>query len=121
MPVEPLPDTDPGQRLLTDEEKTEIAMIFAKFKSTYGKELVAMGWDRAAVFGGLDPLSAVVVNDVPGVMAILLSGGRVQSINPNRIVLMDRFNWPLAWRRSGCFVGGQYFEELENTDKKYSV
>ncbi|MBF0341103.1 MAG: hypothetical protein HQL95_09115 [Magnetococcales bacterium] len=105
-------------RLLTDDEQTDIDRVFADFKNLYGHTLVEAGWNRDLVFGGLDPLAAVTVDDVPGIIAILRSGGVVEAILPNRILLRDGQNRRLAWLWSGGFLGGKCLQQLENEEMR---
>ena len=98
---------DSGLRPLTAEERADIARVFAEFRSVHGRTLAANGWDRAAVFGDLDPLAATVVDEIHGIIAVLRSGGTVGKILQDQILFRDRFNWPLIWTRGGMFVAPQ--------------
>ena len=103
-------------RLLTEAEKADIAKVFEEFRDAHGRELHAMGWNRDLVFFGMDPMAAVTMDDVPGIIAILRSGGVVEAILPNRIMLRDSLNRQLAWLRSGCFVGEKCLQQLEDKE-----
>jgi hypothetical protein len=105
-------------RFLTDDEKADIALVFADLKEQHGHALVDAGWNRDLVFGGMDPLTAVNVDDIPGIIAILRSGGVIEAILPNRILLRDGQNRRLAWLRSGCFVGGEYLQQMETEEAR---
>lgn len=107
-----------GERPLTDDEKADIARVFSEFRDAHGRALVPMGWNRDLVFGGLDPLAGSKVDDIPGIMAVLRSGGRIEVITPKWIKLRDQFDWPMAWLKSGCFVGGDLLQQLESEEKK---
>ncbi|MBF0339687.1 MAG: hypothetical protein HQL95_01825 [Magnetococcales bacterium] len=110
---------DHGQIPLTEAEKTDISRVFGEFRVEHGHALVAMGWNRALVFGGLDPLAAVVVDDVPGIVAVLRDGGKVCEIRQDRIMVQDRYGWPMAWMKFGGFVGGDYLQQIEKKEKTH--
>lgn len=107
-----------GERPLTDAEKADIARVFEEFRDAHGRELHAKGWNRDLVFGGLDPLAAVIMDDVPGIIAILRSGGVIEAILPNRILLRDGQNQRLAWVRTGWFAGGKCLQQLEDKERE---
>ncbi|MBF0213034.1 MAG: hypothetical protein HQM00_05640 [Magnetococcales bacterium] len=112
-------ESDPGGRPLTDDEQADMAKTFHQLRERHGRELAAFGWDRKSVFGGLDPLAAKVMDDVPGMIALLRSGGRIVEIRRDRIVVEDRFRWPMAWMKYGGFVAGDSLQQLENMEKKH--
>ncbi|MBF0439383.1 MAG: hypothetical protein HQL93_09710 [Magnetococcales bacterium] len=106
-----------SERPLTDAEKTDIGRVFEEFRAAHGRELHAMGWARESVFFGMNPLEALTVDEVPGLMALLLAGGKVERILPDRILLKSSNRDRMAWLKKGCFVSDEYREHIEIMEK----
>ena len=134
--VKPLPDAQTAVRIqehrdalvallesaspairLGEKEQASLATCFHAFRDRHGHALMSAGWDRAAVFGGLDPLTAKTWNEVPGVAAILLDGWEVTEILPDCLVFRRQPGEMMAWLRSGYFLAEQALEEHEQRRK----
>lgn len=80
-------------RQLSDAEQDEIKSAWDAFKRQHGKALLAGGWDRKAVFGDLDPTNATDVDAIPGVMALVMAGWKLERIEKSRLL----FSWGDLW------------------------
>ena len=78
---------DPFLRPLTDEEKRRIDEVFQNLRDQHGHALVEAGWHREVVFDGLDPTQCEKAGDVPGVIGLLMSSGRLVKIHPDQLDL----------------------------------
>ncbi|MBF0098223.1 MAG: hypothetical protein HQM04_15415 [Magnetococcales bacterium] len=107
--------TDPGRRLLNDEEKRRIGEVFHAFRDQHGRALVAAGWNRDEVFSGTDPLAVATVGEVHGVIWFLMRGAELAKIAEKAIYFQLVDGSRVAWLRGGCFVSDPYLGELEKT------
>lgn len=101
-------------RRLTTAEKAAIGQTFVEFRDQHGHALVAAGWDRSAVFCGMDPTAIETVDDIPGILALLWAGGRVERITEQMLYFRRMDGSRVAWLRSQCFVGDPYLREIES-------
>ncbi|WP_130471415.1 hypothetical protein [Candidatus Magnetaquicoccus inordinatus] len=108
---------DPLLRPLTDEEKIRLAAAFRTLRDRHGRELHAAGWDRDAVFDGLDPTRCEVAGDVPAVLGLFMDGGRLVAVHPDRLDLEFPNGVPFSKIRGGCLMGGTVLEEFLRTGK----
>ena len=106
---------DPFLRPLTAEEKRRIAEVFNALRDQHGHSLVAAGWHRDVVFDGLDPTVCEKAGDVPGVIGLLMAGGRLVRIHPDRLDLEFPDGVPFSKIRGGCLLGGKVLEEYLST------
>lgn len=105
-------------RALTDDEKAAVDLAFWEIKKQHGRTLLAGGWDRAAVFGGLDPTKATTVDEVPGVIALVIGGYRLMEIK-SWVLIFWHANGNRAGRlKDGILVGGEYLNSLERKNAK---
>ncbi|MEO5349791.1 MAG: hypothetical protein H7836_09105 [Magnetococcus sp. YQC-3] len=108
---------DPGGRPLTDEEKRRVEEAFNSLRDQHGHALVAAGWHRDVVFDGLDPTRCETAGDVPGVIGLLMAGGRLVKIHPDRLDLEFPDGELFSKIRGGCFLGGKVLEDYLITGK----
>jgi hypothetical protein len=99
-------------RQLDEAEHEAIVIAFEAFREQHGPELVEHGWDRVSVFGGLDPLHPVTLDDLPGVIALWMDGWQVVEIARDRL-LFRRGHDRTAWLRDGFFLGGEALTQWE--------
>ncbi|MEO5331338.1 MAG: hypothetical protein H7839_04890 [Magnetococcus sp. YQC-5] len=97
---------DPATRPLTDNEKLGIDLAFATLKKQHGGKLVEAGWTRPVIFDGLDPTTCQTAGDVPGIIGLLMAGGRLAAIHPDRLDLEFPDGEPLVKIRGGCLLAG---------------
>ena len=102
---------EPMERPLTPEEKRRIEEAFNGLRDQHGHALVEAGWHRDVVFDGLDPTQCEKVGDVPGVIGLLMSGGRLVQIHPGRLDLEFPDGVPFSKTRGGCLLGGSELEK----------
>ena len=93
-------------RAVTEEEKSTIDSVFAKFKRQHGKALLTATWDRMAVFGKDNPTAVATVDDIPGVIALLMGGYLVVGITADRLQFRDPHGDRVDKLRGGVLVGG---------------
>ena len=105
------------ERLLTDEEKRSANKAFQSLRDQYGHALVKAGWDRKAVFDGLDPTKCKKAGDVPGIIGLLMAGGRLVKIHPDRLDLEFPNGMPFSKIRGGCLMGGKVLDDYLRTGK----
>ena len=106
---------DPFLRPLTAEEKFRVEEAFNGLRDQYGHALVEAGWNRQAVFDGLDPTQCEKAGDVPGVIGLLMSGGRLVQIHPGRLDLEFPDGVPFSKIRGGCLLGGKVLDDFLRT------
>ena len=106
---------DPCFRPLTDEEKSRVGEAFNSLRDQHGHSLVAAGWHRDVVFDGLDPTQCEKAGDVPGVIGLLMAGGKLVQIHPDRLDLEFPNGEPFSKIRGGCLLGGKVLEEYLST------
>lgn len=100
--------------MLTDTQKANFLIAFHEFRQTYGRELLATGWNRGSTFGDwFDPAKMDTVDDIPGLLAIYADGGVIEVILPDRLMLRDKQNRRLAWIKGGGLIGGQCLSDYE--------
>ena len=102
-------------RILTTDEKIAIDLVFAEFRRDHGAALVGAGWDRQSVFGTADPAKSLNVDDVPGVIALLMAGGRVEKIAQDRIFFSQADGSITTWHRGGYFTAADLSEDAPPT------
>lgn len=95
---------------MTDTDRGEIAAAFHAFRDRHGPALVAAGWDRQAVFDGLDPLAAACWDELPGVAALLWDGWQLAAIKPD-LLEFQREEEVVAKMRDNGFLGGTALED----------
>lgn len=95
---------------LSEVELQRIKKAFAYLRSEHGKALIAAGWTREVVFGGLDPLVAETVEGLPGVMAMILVGWWITEIKPDMLVF-ELDGRKRAWLRGGGLLEGDALED----------
>lgn len=101
---------DPLPRFLTLPEKEAAEHAWHDIRRTHRKELKEAGWSMEEVFGGVvtgdlfSPATAVSVDHLPGILAILMAGGKVEVIHPDKILLRDSLGARLTWWRDGYFT-----------------
>ena len=105
------------ERPLTDEEKRRVAEVFQTLRDQHGRALHAAGWHREAVFDGLDPTQCETVADVPGILGLLMSGGRLVQIHPDRLDLEFPDGVPFAKILGSCLLGGKVLDDFLCTGK----
>ncbi|MEO5334102.1 MAG: hypothetical protein H7839_18985 [Magnetococcus sp. YQC-5] len=105
------------ERPLTDEEKRRIDEAFNSLRDQHGHALVAAGWHRDVVFDGLDPTHCETAGDVPGVIGLLMAGGRLVKIHPDRLDLEFPDGEPFSKIRGGCLLGGKVLDDFLRTGK----
>ncbi|MEO5333294.1 MAG: hypothetical protein H7839_14865 [Magnetococcus sp. YQC-5] len=104
-------------RPLTDEEKRRIEEAFNNLRDQHVHALVAAGWHRGVVFDGLDPTQCETAGDVPGVIGLLMAGGRLVKIHPDRLDLEFPDGEPFSKIRGGCLLGGKVLDDFLRTGK----
>lgn len=106
-------------RHLTDGEKTGVDLAFDTLKKQHGKNLHAAGWTRDVVFGGMDPTTCQKVGDIPGVIGLLMAGGRLVAIHPDRLDLEFPDGTPFIKIKGSVMIGGTELKKyLHNSDTK---
>ena len=88
----------------------EITTAFHTFRDQHGPALVAAGWERQAVFDGLDPLAATSWDELPGVAALLWRGWQLAAIKPDRLEF-QRGEEVVAKMRNNGFLGGAALDD----------
>lgn len=113
---------DPLLRSLTDDEKAAIDVAFGELRNQHGPALHAAGWVRSIIFDGLDPTKCEKAGDVPGIIGLLMGGGRLVAIHPDRLDLEFSDGTPFSTIKSGVSIGGtelaKYLTDLQSTERK---
>ena len=109
--------SDPFLRPLTAEEKRRVEDAFNTLRNQHGHALVATGWHRDVVFDRLDPTQCETAGDVPGVIGLLMAGGRLVKIHPDRLDLEFPDGEPFSKIRGGCLLGGKVLDDFLRTGK----
>ncbi len=98
-------------RPLTDDEKAGIDIAFATLKKQHGAALYAAGWKREMVFDGLDPTRCEKAGDVPTMIRILMAGGRLVAIHPDRLDLEEADGTTFSKIKGNVMIGGSELEK----------
>lgn len=84
-------------------DKTPYVNALKMLRQKHGKELVGLNWNRDNLFGGLDAEKATDIDGIPGLLAAIVSGGKIGEITGQEIVL-EFLDHDLVWPKLGGWI-----------------